>query len=188
MRKLDEKGNCEGCRHLSLLGKNSEGGSGFYCNLDECKRAWDLKPRKLKQVEEKCKSCPSLKFMGLGTALGYYCTQENCIQLDESPKQRTIKKEDLFKLWAYDAELKMWASGKDQVPEKNLEAIEAILKKTESKRTELYEFITTIEDPYCRVLLNYRCIERRSWKDIAKRLGGSAESHRKALARFIDEI
>lgn len=98
-----------------------------------------------------------------------------------------MKKENLFKLWAYDAESKMWANGKDQIPERSIEAIEAIQKKTESMRMELYQYITTVEDPYYRVLLNYRCIERRSWKDIAKRLGGSAESHRKAFARFIEE-
>ena len=71
-----------------------------------------------------------------------------------------MKKENLFKLWAYDAESKMWAGGKDQVPEKSLEVIENIQKKTEAVRTELYEFITQVEDPYYRVLLNYRCIER----------------------------
>ena len=42
-----------------------------------------------------------------------------------------MKKENLFKLWAYDAESKMWASGKDQIPEKSLEQIENIQKKTE---------------------------------------------------------
>jgi hypothetical protein len=99
-----------------------------------------------------------------------------------------MKKENLFKLWAYDAEAKMWANGKDDIPEKSLEVIESIQKKTESMRTELYTFITSIEDPYYRVLLNYRCVERRSWKDIAKRLGGSVESHRKALARFIETL
>lgn len=98
-----------------------------------------------------------------------------------------MKKENLFKLWAYDAEAKMWASGKDQIPEKSLEQIENIQKKTEAVRNELYEFITTIEDPYYRVLLNYRCIERRSWKDIAKRIGGSADSHRMAMQRFIED-
>lgn len=98
-----------------------------------------------------------------------------------------MKKENLFKLWAYDAESKMWANGKENLPEKSLEAIESIQKKTESMRMELYGFITTIEDPYYRVLLNYRCIERRSWKDIAKRIGGTPDSHRMALQRFIDE-
>ena len=101
---------------------------------------------------------------------------------------RKMKKENLFKLWAYDAEAKMWANGKEEIPEKSLEMIENIQKKTESVRTELYDYIVTVEDPYYRVLLNYRCIERRSWKDIAKRLGGSSESHRKAFARFIEEL
>lgn len=98
-----------------------------------------------------------------------------------------MKKENLFKLWAYDAEAKMWANGKDQIPEKSIEAIEAIQKKTESMRVELYQYIATVEDPYYRVLLNYRCIERRAWKDIAKILGGSPESHRMALSRFLSE-
>ena len=40
-----------------------------------------------------------------------------------------MKKENLFKLWAYDAESKMWANGKENVPEKSLEAIESIQKK-----------------------------------------------------------
>lgn len=100
-----------------------------------------------------------------------------------------MKKENLFKLWAYDAEAKMWANGdNDQIPENSLEAIETIQKKTEAVRSELYEYITTIKDPYYRVLLTFRCIERRSWKDIAKRLGGSPDSHRMALARFIETL
>ena len=99
-----------------------------------------------------------------------------------------MKKENLFKLWAYDAEAKMWANGKEQIPDKCLEMIENIQNKTEVVRTELYGYIGTVEDPYHRVLLNYRCIERKSWKDIAKILGGSPESHRKAFARFIEEL
>ena len=92
------------------------------------------------------------------------------------------KKEKLFKLWAYDAEAKMWASH-----EKNIDIIESIQKKTEVIRNELFQFIATVEDPYYRVLLNYRCIERRSWKDIARILGGSPESHRMAFSRFLSE-
>lgn len=100
-----------------------------------------------------------------------------------------MEKEKLFKLWAYDVESKMWADGDtEQIPDNSLKMIESIQKKTESVRAELYDFITTVEDPYYRVLLNYRCIERRSWKDIAKRVGGSAESHRKAFARFIEGL
>ena len=98
-----------------------------------------------------------------------------------------MTKAKLFKLWAYDAEAKMWASNKESFSGKNLEMIEKLQQKTESVRNELFEYITTIEDPYHRVLLNYRCIERRSWKDIANRLGGSAESHRKAFGRFIED-
>ena len=99
-----------------------------------------------------------------------------------------LKKEILFKLWAYDAEAKMWAAGKDEIPEKSLAMIESIQKEAEDIRTQLYDFILTVDDPYYRVLLNYRCIERRPWKWIAKMLGGSAESHRKALERFINDI
>ena len=98
-----------------------------------------------------------------------------------------MKKENLFKLWAYDAEARMWAASKDDASQSNLEMIENIQRKTEAVRNELFEYIATVEDPYHRVLLNYRCIERRSWKDIAKILGGSPESHRMALSRFLTE-
>lgn len=97
-----------------------------------------------------------------------------------------MKKEILFKLWAYDAEAKMWASKKDEMSEQNLAAIESIQKESEDIRTQIYKFIAGIDEPYLRVLINYRCIERRSWKWIAKMLGGSAESHRKAMMRFIE--
>ena len=92
------------------------------------------------------------------------------------------KKEKLFKLWAYDAEAKMWANN-----ENNIDIIETIQKKTEAVRNELFQYIATVEDPYYRVLLNYRCIERRSWKDIARIIGGSPASHRIALGRFLSE-
>lgn len=98
-----------------------------------------------------------------------------------------MKKENLFKLWAYNAEAKMWASTKETISDQNLAMIDNIQKKSEKIRNELFEYITTVEDPYHRVLLNYRCIERRSWKDIAKLLGGSPESHRMALYRFLSE-
>jgi len=99
-----------------------------------------------------------------------------------------LNKETLFKLWAYDADAKMWAEMKGDAPEKSIDMIERIQKKSEKIRDELFEFILTVDDPYYRVLLSYRCIERRGWKWIAKMLGGSAESHRKALARFIEKI
>ena len=98
-----------------------------------------------------------------------------------------MKKEKLFKLWAYDAEARMWASSKDNISPQNLEIIDGIQKKTENVRNELFEYIATVEDPYHRVLLNYRCIERKTWKDIARILGGSPESHRMALSRFLAE-
>ena len=102
-------------------------------------------------------------------------------------KAETVNKEKLFKLWAYDAEAKMWSSGKGSMSPQNLAIIENIQKKSENVRNELFTFIATVEDPYYRVLLNYRCIERRSWKDIARIIGGSPESHRMALSRFLTE-
>ena len=73
-----------------------------------------------------------------------------------------MNEETLFKLWGYDADAKMWAEVKGDVPDKNLEMIEKIQKKSEKVRDKLYSYILTVEDPYFRVLLNYRCIERRA--------------------------
>lgn len=98
-----------------------------------------------------------------------------------------MKKEILFKLWAYDAEAKMWADRKEKLTKSDLEMIENIQKKTESVRAELHKFIVSVDDPYIRVLLSYRCADRKTWKEIAQLLGGSPESHRKALSRFIEE-
>ena len=98
-----------------------------------------------------------------------------------------MKKENLFKLWAYDAEAKMWADRKETLTKADLQMIEKIQKKTESVRAEIHAFIVEQEDPYIRILLSYRCADRKTWKEIAQLLGGSAESHRKALSKFIEE-
>ncbi len=99
-----------------------------------------------------------------------------------------MKKEMLFKLWAYDAEAKMWADRKEKLTKSDLEMIEKIQKESESIRAELHKFVVSVKDPYMRILLSYRCADRKTWKEIAQLLGGSAESHRKALSRFIDEM
>ena len=99
-----------------------------------------------------------------------------------------MKKEILFKLWAYDAEAKMWADKKETLSQSDLEMIEALQKKGESVRAELHKFIVSQEDPYIRILLSYRCIDRKGWKEIAQLLGGSPNSHRMALSRFLSEI
>ena len=97
------------------------------------------------------------------------------------------EKEILFKLWALDAEAKMWADRKEKLSKADLAMIEEIQRETESIRAELHKFIVGQTDPYIRLLLSYRCADRKTWKEIAQLLGGSAESHRKALARFIEE-
>ena len=99
-----------------------------------------------------------------------------------------MKKEILFKLWAYDAEAKMWADRKEKLSKVDLEMIDSIQKKSENIRAEILKFVLTQDDPYIRSLLLYRCADRKQWKEIAQLLGGSPESHRKALSRFIDEM
>ena len=99
-----------------------------------------------------------------------------------------MKKEILFKLWAYDAEAKAWADGKDKLSQSDLEMMELLQEQSERDRSEIIKFILSINDPYIRALLKYRCADRKQWKEIAQLLGGSPESHRKALSRFIDDI
>jgi len=103
-----------------------------------------------------------------------------------------MKSEDLYRLWAYDLEVKLWSGKKETDPEdwrksETLKIISNLQDKAEKKRKELYEFIETIEDPYYRVLLTCRCIDRKTWKEVAQIMGGTPDSHRMALQRFIDE-
>ena len=99
-----------------------------------------------------------------------------------------MKKEILFKLWAYDAEVKAWSDRKEKLSKADLEMIDNIQKKSENVRAEILKYILSQDDPYIRSLLLYRCADRKSWKEVAQLLGGSAESHRKALSRFTDEM
>ena len=99
-----------------------------------------------------------------------------------------MKKESLFKLWAIDAEVKMWADRKDKLSPSDLKVIENLLEEQEKERAEILKFILNQKDSYIRSLLLYRCADRKSWKEVAQLLGGSAESHRKALSRFLDGI
>lgn len=97
-----------------------------------------------------------------------------------------MKKELLFKLWALDAELTMWEDRTDKISKSSLEVIEKKQKEREETSQKLHEFIENQQDPIIRVVLNYRCIQKKSWKEIARALGGSAESYRKMISRFID--
>lgn len=103
----------------------------------------------------------------------------------------TVSKDELYRLWAYDREVKLWSDRKENEPEQEnkeiLKIISGIQRKAEKKRKELYEFIETVQDPYYRVLLTCRCVDRKTWKEVAQVLGGTPDSHRMALERFIDD-
>lgn len=103
-------------------------------------------------------------------------------------KAEKVNKEKLFKLWAYDAEVKMWADRKEKLSQSDLEMINKLWEQSERDRAELIKFITCQKDPYIRGLLTYRCVDRKQWKEIAQLLGGSPNSHRMALSRFISEM
>lgn len=98
-----------------------------------------------------------------------------------------MNKNKLKQLWDYEVDVKMWKVIRKTAPDKYIGMIDDIQKESEKVRNELYEYILTVEDPYYRVLLTCRFIERKTWKEVAQIMGGSAESHRKALSRFIEE-
>ena len=54
---------------------------------------------------------------------------------------------------------------------------------------EVEAFIVGIEDPFIRQIVELRCIELKSWNDVADRIGQSAtaESVRKAYVRFVEK-
>ncbi len=102
-----------------------------------------------------------------------------------------MNKEDLYRLWAYDKEIKLWNDMTENNTEKNSAEVKKIIsrlrKKAKDKRKELYKFIETVQDPYYRILLKCRCVDRKSWKEVAQVLGGTPDSHRMALERYISE-
>ena len=62
-------------------------------------------------------------------------------------------------------------------------------KKIQIAIREVETFISQIQDPFIRQIVELRCIELKSWNDVADRIGQSAtpESVRKAYGRFVEK-
>ena len=62
-------------------------------------------------------------------------------------------------------------------------------KKIQIAIREVETFISQIQDPFIRQIVELRCIELKSWNDVADRIGQSAtpESVRKAYCRFVEK-
>lgn len=102
-----------------------------------------------------------------------------------------MDKKELFKLWDYDKELAMWNEMKENsnsLSQFDAAMVRKIQNGIEEARKKICDFVLSVDDSYYRTLLTYRCAERKTWKEIAQKLGGSAESHRKALRRYLDSL
>lgn len=62
--------------------------------------------------------------------------------------------------------------------------------KVEQEYVRLQKFISSVDDPRMRLIIQYRCIDGRSWQNIAMKLGAynSAGSVKKAYYRFIKTV
>lgn len=62
-------------------------------------------------------------------------------------------------------------------------------QKIERAIREVDAFIAQIKDPFLRQIIELRCIELKSWNDVADRIGNTAtpESVRKAYCRFVEK-
>ena len=71
----------------------------------------------------------------------------------------------------------------------HVELIRNHKKKIQIAIREVETFISQIQDPFIRQIVELRCIELKSWNDVADRIGQSAtpESVRKAYCRFIEK-
>ena len=69
------------------------------------------------------------------------------------------------------------------------ELIQNHKKKIQIAIREVETFISQIQDPFIRQIVELRCIELKSWTDVSYRIGQSAtpESVRKAYCRFIEK-
>ena len=97
-----------------------------------------------------------------------------------------MTKGKIYKLWALDKESRMWTNVKSKETQPEIiQRIDALQKEADEVRSEIYKYIESVNDPYIRVLINYRCIERRAWKWIAATIGGSEASHKMAFNRWL---
>ena len=71
----------------------------------------------------------------------------------------------------------------------HVELIRNHKKKIQIAIREVETFISQIQDPFIRQIVELRCIELKSWNDVADRIGQSAtpESVRKAYCRFVEK-
>lgn len=65
------------------------------------------------------------------------------------------------------------------------QVIEKKMLELERKKKEIVEYIYNIDDSYIRQILYHRYISCRQWNDIARRMGGTAESIRRTHNRFL---
>ena len=71
----------------------------------------------------------------------------------------------------------------------HVELIRQHKQKIEIAIREVDAFIAQIKDPFLRQIIELRCIELKSWNDVADRIGNTAtpESVRKASCRFVEK-
>lgn len=69
------------------------------------------------------------------------------------------------------------------------ELIQQHKQKIEIAIREVETFISQIQDPFIRQIVELRCIKLKSWNDVAEKIGQSAtpESVRKAYCRFVEK-
>lgn len=56
--------------------------------------------------------------------------------------------------------------------EEELQLIERYKYKRELARKEIYEYITTLDDPQLEKIIIYRCIDLKTWDQVAEKVGG----------------
>ena len=73
--------------------------------------------------------------------------------------------------------------------DEQLKIIERYKHKIEMKRKEIYEYITTLDDPLIEQIIMYRCINLCRWSQVAEYVGGNntEDSVRKAFERHFEE-
>lgn len=69
------------------------------------------------------------------------------------------------------------------------ELIQQHKQKIEIAIREVETFISQIQDPFIRQIVELRCIKLKSWNDVAEKIGQSAtpESVRKTYCRFVEK-
>lgn len=73
--------------------------------------------------------------------------------------------------------------------EHEIDVLSVRVTMLDNEKIQVQEFINRLKDPQIRRIINFRCVRRMPWMEVARRMGAgySEDAVRKAFARFLEK-